>query len=723
MVALPATAQADETPQAKSTEGYVTASVTPASQSATEILGITNVDELQLPHAKISLDDQQNCLKYIFMGTDEWNENPNPYFYNTVYKIDGAQWVVDNSGKRRNNAKAPANPIRALAPYTTDTGSEDYDASDNEVWEQLPDLIVGDTIADGTRVNYDSDEYARAVETGLGRAANSYHPTSVTYTMSDLSAIAAEVYNIAEAGDKLAASTGKKLRYDSAMDIAKNFEKYQKGIQGYILKCLEVNKAEKKTVAVVSAINDDAITLVRTPQSWSTGTRFLEITSYVADNYADTLADNGDSVTITRDELSKAPVDLIILMDDSGANVAAGNASSMGSLATKCYWAVNQDAGAIYKTNANAPEIATNYGRILGCLYPEYVDQSDLVAYYYDTFYHIKDGKIAAAVDYGMDGVRNWDVQTGSGNALLQWGADTAADYNQAEVQNILNEGTAYLKEMGEEAPDRLVVSKNLTSADLKYTQTAKADISKASVTLSITSAKYTGSQIKPTVTVKVGSDKLASGTDYAVSYKNNTNIGTATVTVTGKGNYTGKVSKTFKIVVSKGSAYTVGAFKYKIADAATNGKGTVAVSGAAKSASKQTGALAVPSTVKIGGKTFKVTSVASNAFKGYKKITKVTVGNNVKTIGTSAFQGCTALKSVTLGSAVTSIGKQAFYGDKKLSTITVNSKSLKSVGKNAVKGTYAKAKVKVPSSKVSAYKKLFTTSTGFAKTMTVVKK
>ncbi|MBR1751897.1 MAG: leucine-rich repeat protein [Ruminococcus sp.] len=58
----------------------------------------------------------------------------------------------------------------------------------------------------------------------------------------------------------------------------------------------------------------------------------------------------------------------------------------------------------------------------------------------------------------------------------------------------------------------------------------------------------FTGKPQKPAVTVKFGKKTLKKGTDYTVSYKNNKKIGTATVTVKGKGSYTGKVSKTFKI-------------------------------------------------------------------------------------------------------------------------------------------------------------------------------
>ncbi len=74
-------------------------------------------------------------------------------------------------------------------------------------------------------------------------------------------------------------------------------------------------------------------------------------------------------------------------------------------------------------------------------------------------------------------------------------------------------------------------------------------NISSATINGVNSSYTYTGKEITPTVTVKLNSKTLTNGTDYSVAYKNNTNVGTATITVTGKGNYTGSVSKTFTIV------------------------------------------------------------------------------------------------------------------------------------------------------------------------------
>ena len=97
---------------------------------------------------------------------------------------------------------------------------------------------------------------------------------------------------------------------------------------------------------------------------------------------------------------------------------------------------------------------------------------------------------------------------------------------------------------------------------------------------------------------------------------------------------------------------------------------------------------VSVPKTVKIQGKTYKVTAISANAFKDNKKLASVTVGSNVIMIGSKAFYGCKNLKK-----------------------ITVKSVKLKSIGKNALKGVHKKAVVKVPKSKLAKYKKLFRNS------------
>ena len=58
----------------------------------------------------------------------------------------------------------------------------------------------------------------------------------------------------------------------------------------------------------------------------------------------------------------------------------------------------------------------------------------------------------------------------------------------------------------------------------------------------------YTGSKLKQSLKISLGSDKLKEGTDYKVAYSGNVNVGTATMVITGIGNYVGKLEKTFRI-------------------------------------------------------------------------------------------------------------------------------------------------------------------------------
>ena len=60
---------------------------------------------------------------------------------------------------------------------------------------------------------------------------------------------------------------------------------------------------------------------------------------------------------------------------------------------------------------------------------------------------------------------------------------------------------------------------------------------------------EYTGQAIVPVTTVKANGKKLTGKVDYDVSLEDNTNVGQATVTATGKGNYTGTVTENFEII------------------------------------------------------------------------------------------------------------------------------------------------------------------------------
>lgn len=73
-------------------------------------------------------------------------------------------------------------------------------------------------------------------------------------------------------------------------------------------------------------------------------------------------------------------------------------------------------------------------------------------------------------------------------------------------------------------------------------------DFTVADITLSQTAYEYSGAECKPSVIVSYHDTTLKLGTDYTVSYEKNTEIGTATVVITGSGIFTGTVLKNFTI-------------------------------------------------------------------------------------------------------------------------------------------------------------------------------
>ena len=211
----------------------------------------------------------------------------------------------------------------------------------------------------------------------------------------------------------------------------------------------------------------------------------------------------------------------------------------------------------------------------------------------------------------------------------------------------------------------------------------AVTNISKTKISALKTGA-FTGKPLTQALTITYGGKKLVNGRDYALTWKNNKNIGTASVTIKGKGKYNGSVTKKFRITVQKNAVYTVSRLKYKISSADTSGKGTVVFTGATDKAARK--ALTIPTTVKIGGKSFRVTAIGTSAMSGAKKLTTVKIGANIMTVGAKAFYGCSKLSNVTI------------FGTKLTTAKT---------GANAFKGIRSNCRFKVPASRVSAYKKL----------------
>ena len=127
------------------------------------------------------------------------------------------------------------------------------------------------------------------------------------------------------------------------------------------------------------------------------------------------------------------------------------------------------------------------------------------------------------------------------------------------------------------------------------------------------------------------------------------------------------------------GTKYTVAGCQYKVTKAGAE----VSLIKTNKKAKRVT----IPAVIKVNGVTYKVTSIGAKAFNGNKKLTKITVGTNIKKISNNAFFKCKNLKMVNIKSVLL---------------------TKKTANKKAFKGTNKKMVIKVPKKVKKAYVKIF---------------
>ena len=140
------------------------------------------------------------------------------------------------------------------------------------------------------------------------------------------------------------------------------------------------------------------------------------------------------------------------------------------------------------------------------------------------------------------------------------------------------------------------------------------------------------------------------------------------------------RVITTKKLFYPKaGTKYTVAGCQYKVIKAGAE----VSLVGTNKNAKSVT----IPAVIKVKGVTYKVTSIGAKAFNGSKKLTKVTIGTNIKKISNNAFYKCKSLKTVIIKSVL-------------LTKKTANKKAFKGISRKMV--------IKVPKKMKKVYVKIF---------------
>ena len=185
------------------------------------------------------------------------------------------------------------------------------------------------------------------------------------------------------------------------------------------------------------------------------------------------------------------------------------------------------------------------------------------------------------------------------------WGASPYVDNPDYSVQytNNINAGTAsvVITGMGEYIGTKVV---NYTINPLALTsKSSRINFADGSMG----QYKCTGSEIKPKINVFKSDDdtRLTEGKDYTVSYSDNKNVGTGTIKVTFMGNYTGSISKTFKITPAH--QHTFGSWRItKAPTCTTDGEQKRSCT------SKDCGHYTETATIPAKGHSYKITSEAN---------------------------------------------------------------------------------------------------------------
>ncbi|WP_392345696.1 hypothetical protein [uncultured Polaribacter sp.] len=128
----------------------------------------------------------------------------------------------------------------------------------------------------------------------------------------------------------------------------------------------------------------------------------------------------------------------------------------------------------------------------------------------------------------------------------------TFAQPSNSDITTIL--GTATIKDDGTGnywIGDNLLraISSELVNANISLDDDQVKDINSIDITVApIADLVYTGLGQTPSPVIKDGTTELEKDTDYELSYANNTDVGTVTVTITGINDYDGSLTTTFEI-------------------------------------------------------------------------------------------------------------------------------------------------------------------------------
>ncbi len=465
-----------------------------------EVLGINNTTarDSEVPeyyeNEKATLENAQSTVAMGVFGSDI-NEAPNPYLYNYFYNCYARENSLEEValGEFTLSKDVGGGPMNAAA----DGG---YDQDGQTVCASLylrPDILLGvGPVKEDGATGY-ADALSQLPENADTDKENDYEPYQVVYTTEHVYSFLQSMYELSDICADITKETGKTTRYGDPAVITGDMEKFVKGIQSYVIGKIAEDKAEKKTVAVVDAsitqtwrdsavIGENEYVLNTKDMSTQPTTDYSRVAEFVADTSinlvdalkleakeggvvsekktstyyvatADQIAENAD-VVLFCNVLSSVPENAgdsfseATFLTDLVENASADNKEAARNIEV-----LDAAFACVGTLGANSVENLLGMAYYTAYLYPQYVNQFEVIAYWMQNFYHVSD----------MSTLKSLISTICADSSVLTEYEETytadISDYKEADVEAIVVEGMQYYAANADSFKDTLLYQNGKT--------------------------------------------------------------------------------------------------------------------------------------------------------------------------------------------------------------------------------------------------------------------
>ena len=472
-----------------------------------EVLGLTNTTSrsMELPaneDGSVGMT-YANAQKMAVLGVfgSDINENPNPYLYNYFYNA----YVAANGG-------TPA----AFGTYTLskDVGGGPPSAAASGGYSKYgitvpaslyaePDILLGvapiDVQAGTTGYTNALKAYNDAKKATDPSVTEDYNPYQIQYEMSHVYSFLQTLYDLSDVVDEIKANnSSKKTRYEDPQIISGDVEKYVKGLEAYVVKQLKKDNAKPLTVAVIDTAYTDTLKQAGTIKageyvvndktcSTQQTTAFSRVGEFVADtatNIIDALPtkparQSGEAANsfaneyyvVTADQIAQY-ADIVLFCDvlssvpENQGNSKVDNFKQ--DVASNCTTAALRNKvsdiemmssafDCVGSIGANSVENLLGMAYYTAYMYPQYLNQFDVAAFWYQNFYHVSDLnklKSVMASNFATSSVQDAYAKQYSAANL---------NYDEQAVEDKIVEGMNYYEDNKDEFKDKLIYQNGKT--------------------------------------------------------------------------------------------------------------------------------------------------------------------------------------------------------------------------------------------------------------------